>query len=857
MNKDVTRLFRQFQPTHYQLDLVPDRDAMTFRGTVTIQGRKVGRPSQRLTFHQKGLKITKATVIKKDKKGEQPIDITRINLQKSYDEVRLHAHTMVYPGEYTVTLEFHGQITRPMSGIYPSFFTHNDKEFQLLATQFESHHAREAFPCIDEPEAKATFQLTITTPAEEAVVSNTPVEREEKTKHGKQTTFQTTPKMSTYLLAFAYGDMGYKEAQTKDGVQIRVYATPDNVPFTQFALETAVRVLEFYNDYFGIPYPLPKLDMIALPDFAAGAMENWGCVTYREQAVLVDPKNTSLPVKQYVAMVVAHELAHQWFGNLVTMRWWTDLWLNEGFASWIEFLAVDHLYPEWQMWTQFAVDEQQRALKLDALQHTHPVEVPVHHPDEIRTIFDTISYSKGASVIHMLQHYLGADAFQGGLRHYLQQHAYGNTDTVDLWKALEEISSNPVQEFMHAWTSQPGYPLLSVVSEDGSLHLSQSRFYVNPKTPASKAIWPIPLLSGSDLVPETLDKASDSYTIGDVPHLKLNQSQSGFYRTTYNATHLEHLGEAVKKGRLEPLDRLGILADVFEAAKAGKTPTVDALHFLEAYAAEDNNAVWDIIAGSLLSTRNVMHDEDLRDAMKPYIRKLVAAQLKRLGWQPLPKESHFDSLLRPTILGLASGAEEPSVVKESLRLFDNMSKPEDVAPDVRGIVYATAVRERNDTATFEKLLKMHNASASSEERVNLASALTNFKDSKLMSRALKLIDTEAVRLQDVAYWIAYGYGNRFGRQATWEWMKDHWEWLAKNLGDDLSFHRFPVYAANAFASTDFLKEYQAFFEPRRDPSTARAIDQGTEIITWQSAWRDRDLESIKAFFSNTASSTAS
>ncbi len=848
MSKDVTRLFQQFQPSHYQLDLQPDRDAMTFRGTVTITGRKVGRPSQRLTFHQKGLKVTDATVVKKDKKGEQPVNINRINSQKAYDEVRLHASQMLYPGEYIITLEFHGKITRPMSGIYPSFFTHDKADKQLLATQFESHHAREAFPCIDEPEAKATFQLTIDTPADEAVVSNTPIEKEEETKHGKRTTFETTPKMSTYLVAFVYGDMGYKEAQTKDGVTIRTYATPDNVPFTEFALDTAVKVLEFYNDYFGIAYPLPKLDMIAMPDFAAGAMENWGCVTYREQAVLVDPKNTSLSMKQYVAMVVAHELAHQWFGNLVTMRWWTDLWLNEGFASWVEFLAVDHMYPEWQMWTQFAVDEQQRALKLDALQHTHPIEVPVHHPDEIRTIFDTISYSKGASVIHMLQHYLGADAFQSGLRHYLQKHAYGNTDTVDLWKALEDISGKPVQEFMHAWTAQPGFPLLSVASEDGSLRLSQDRFFVNPETSDHQTTWPIPLLANSELVPEVLDKRSAAYTIGDVPYLKMNQGQSGFYRTTYNASHLEALGKAIQKGKLEPLDRLGILADVFDAAKAGKSPTVDALHFLETYASEDNNAVWDVMAGCLLGVRNVMSDEDLRDAMKPYIRTLVAGQLKRLGWKPLADESHFDSLLRPTILGMASGAEEPDVVTECLRQFDTMKQPEDIDPDMRGIIYSTAVRERNDAATFDKLLAMHNASTNSEERTTLVSALTNFKDPQLMDRAIELIDSKDVRLQDVSYWVAYSYGNRWNKRAMWQWMRDHWDWLGKNLGDDMSFHRFPVYAASAFSEKEFLEEYREVVEPRRDPALARAIDQGIEIITWQSGWRDRDLAAVKHFF---------
>jgi puromycin-sensitive aminopeptidase len=414
MGKNVKRLFAEFQPKHYILELEPDREAKTFTGMVIISGNKVYRPNERLTFHQSGLTVTSAHIIRHDKKGDEEITVDRINHHGAFDEVRLHAKTKLYPGNYTVRLHFKGKITRPMNGMYPCFFEEDGHEKQLIATQFESHHAREVFPCIDEPEAKATFDLTLTTPAGETVLANTPVKHQE-TKEGRtKTTFLTTPHMSTYLLAFVYGELGFKEAKTRDGVLVRTYATPHNVQFTDFALDVAVRTLEFYNDYFGIDYPLPKCDMIALPDFASGAMENWGCITYREQCMLVDPANSTLANRQYVAMVVAHELAHQWFGNLVTMRWWTDLWLNEGFASWIEYLAVDHLFPEWQMWTQFAVDEQQRAFKLDALEHTHPIEVPVHHPDEIRTIFDTISYSKGASIINMLHEYLGHDAFRDG-----------------------------------------------------------------------------------------------------------------------------------------------------------------------------------------------------------------------------------------------------------------------------------------------------------------------------------------------------------------------------------------------------------------------------------------------------------
>ena len=440
MSKNVTRLFEQFAPEHYTIHIALSEDKKSFTGSATVKGRKTGRPSERITLHAKDLKITDAKVALNDKKnGVKEIELSRTNIQKSYDEVRLHASETLFPGSYEISMNFSGDITKNMEGIYPSNFEEDGVKKQLIATQFESHHAREAFPCIDEPEAKATFDFSLTHAKDEVALGNTPEieSRREESGNRRTTTFETTPVMSTYLVAFVTGEMAVKEAKSKSGVTIRTYATSHQIEHTEFALGVAVKAMDFYEDYYDIPFPLAKCDFVALPDFASGAMENWGLITFREQALLVDD-HTSLGSKQWVALVVAHELTHQWFGNLVTMRWWTDLWLNEGFASWMEYLAVDSQFPEWELWTQFAVDEQQLALKLDSLEHTHPIEVSIKHPDEIRTIFDAISYQKGASVIHMLHDYLGAEPFRDGLRHYLKAHAYNNTDTVDLWAALEE-----------------------------------------------------------------------------------------------------------------------------------------------------------------------------------------------------------------------------------------------------------------------------------------------------------------------------------------------------------------------------------------------------------------------------------
>ncbi len=883
MTRNVKRLFAQFQPKKYVLDIDVDRENMVFSGMVIINGQRLGRPSQRLTFHQNGLKVTACHVTRHDKKGDHEVEIDRINHHKTFDEVRLHAKHLLHAGLYTVRLEFEGVVSRQMNGVYPCFFEHDGKEKKLIATQFESHHAREVFPCIDEPEAKAVFELSLTHPANETVLSNTPVAKQEKVQssesgvrskklsaHSSQlrTHFEPTPHMSTYLLAFVFGELGYKEAKTHDGIVVRTYATPDNVELTEFALGIAVKCLEFYNDYFGIDYPLAKCDLIALPDFASGAMENWGCITFREQAMLIDPKNSTLATKQYVALVVAHELTHQWFGNLVTMRWWTDLWLNEGFASWMEYLAIDHLFPEWKLWTQFAVDEQQQALKLDALEHTHPVEVPVHHPDEIRTIFDAISYSKGASVIHMLHDYLGHDAFQGGLRHYLSTHKYNNTDTVDLWASLEDISGKPVREFMHDWTSQPGFPLLEVNVDETGVQIKQSRFFASPKHgKVPKTLWPVPLLGGS-VEPSTLTEQTTKLETLNHQELKFNRGQSGFYRVAYNATHVQRLGELINKGHLEPLDRLGILTDLFETAKAGHSDTADALYFLGHFTHETDYAVWDSIASAIGSLRLVMDDESLREDMKPYIRKLIKPELERLGWDRKKDDSHFDLLLRPIILGLAASADEPEIVKHCQQLFDSIEAVDDVAPDLRATTNGTKIKRGMDidpdlrgtvfgtvarlggAKEFDKLLALHNASTLSEERTTIAAALTGFQQPKLIAKALQLIDSDVVRLQDVSYWIAYSFLNRHAKYQTWKWLQSKWSWLQENLGTDLAFYRMPIYAARVFSEPEFVQEYKKFFTPRMSLALDRSYKQGLEMLQWQTDWKKRDLKEVKTFFKN-------
>jgi aminopeptidase N len=858
MSKNVIRLYKQFIPNHYKINLVISEDKQSFNGSVTVNGKKAGRPSERITFHQKGLKISNVQLHHKDKKDNRTeIQVIRVVAQNKKDEIRLHTEKTMYPGDYEITMDFSGNITKNMDGVYPCYFEEDGVQKELIATQFESHHAREAFPCIDEPEAKATFQLAITHPKNDVVLSNTPVLSEDISKDRTTTTFEITPIMSTYLVAFVTGELSYKEATSKNGVKIRTYATKNQIQHSDFALETAVKCMDFYEEYYDIPFPLEKCDFVALPDFASGAMENWGLITFREQTLLCDEKNTSLGTKQYVALVVAHELTHQWFGNLVTMRWWTDLWLNEGFASWMEYLAIDELFPNWHVWTQFAVDEQQLALKIDSLEHTHPIEVAVKHPDEIRTIFDAISYQKGASVIHMLQHYLGADGFREGLRHYLKKHAYRNTDTIDLWQALEDTTKKPVKEFMGAWTNQSGFPLLQVSLDTDHLKIEQSRFVANPISPSrsDKSLWPVPLLTHG------LDRATISKKSNNVPYttkdilIKLNIGQTGFYRVNYSHDLQQKQLIALDNNELDSLDRMGLLSDSFEVTKAGYQPVTEYLDLLKHYAQEDSLSVWEIIAGSVGSIRSVLSksDEDnkLREVMKPFVKQLVNMQLERLSWDEIPGENHLDTLLRPLIIGMTVGSDNEKEVAKAIELYQKKINGDNhINPDLRGIIYSTAARKGGEKE-FNELLSLYKKTSSSDEKLSITAALTSFSQPEIHEKVLELMVSDVVRRQDTSYWLAYSFMNRHARITTWKWMQANWEWLKQNLGTDLSFSRMPIYAARTFYEQSLIDEYIEFFSTRMEPMIERTYQQGLEMAQTAAAWRIRDSKTALDWFTKT------
>lgn len=806
---------------------------MNFTGKSIVTALKASSESD-LIVHSNNLEITQVLV-----------NDVRVKYKVNESEEEIYISDIEDESlERKISIDFSGEITDSMVGIYPCNFNHDGKDKKLIATQFESHHAREVFPCIDEPAAKATFSLTLETNKDDEVISNTTAKSTRNINNNRKVVeFNDTPIMSTYLLAFVIGEVKSLEAKSKSGVLVRTWATPDNYKNTDFALDVAVKVLDFYEDYFGIKYPLEKCDHIALPDFAAGAMENWGCITYREAGLITD-EHTGVTDKQWVALVIAHELAHQWFGNLVTMKWWNDLWLNEGFASWIEYLALDKLFPEWKMWEQFTTSDLIAAQKLDSLENTHPIEVELHNPDEIRDIFDAISYQKGASVIRMLHSFVGPDNFKAGLHNYLANNAYKNTETKDLWSSLESVSKLPVTEFMSSWTQQPGFPFVSISQNNEGAHTAtQSRFYIDGRKD-NKQKWPIPLYSQTKNALTMINSEEKIEEVG----LMANTDQGSFFMTSYSEEMIDNFITMINKQQLKPIERLGLLNDTFELAKAGYTDTHVALKLLNAYKDEDSAMTWDIIAMQLGAIRKVMGTEELIEATKPYVLELTSKLYTQLGWEPKENEDYFDTLLRPVILSLSSFANNKNATEKAISLFKDMNNPSDINPDLRAVVY-NAVARQGDLEDFERLLNIYKSTKSAQERVNLVSAITNFKDESINLRVLEIIKTDSVRLQEVSYWIAYMFRNRHAKDITWEWLKINWDWLIDKFGTDImTYSRFPKYAASSFSSREFLDNYLKFFESVETKGIDRSIKQGAETIKWQSKWREKDYPLILDFF---------
>jgi len=854
MKKSVTRLYKSFQPEHYALTIELDEAAMRFSGHVVITGKKAGRPSQRITFHANGLRVASGKVTVHDKKGSHEFLVTRINQQKSLHEVRLHTEAMLYPGAYTIEMTFEAPITAGMTGIYPCNFTDGKVEKKLFATQFESHHAREAFPCIDEPEAKAIFDLTLITQNGVEVLANTPIAEQHNDDTHLTTTFEPTPKMSSYLLAFVTGEMHKKSGRTKSGVDVNIWATVAQPASSfDFALDVAIKSIEYFEDYFGVPYPLAKSDHVALPDFSSGAMENWGLITYRERVLLAYEGQTGQSALESIALVIAHETSHQWFGNLVTMRWWNDLWLNESFANMMEYQCVDSFFPEWHVWDSFVAGEGLSAFRRDAIYGVQSVRTDVHHPDEISSLFDpSIVYAKGGRLLYMLKNYVGEETFRAGLSNYFKTFAYGNTEGDDLWHALSDASGKDISKFMTPWLTRSGFPVVHVDQDGKNLELRQEQFLDDPTKADPLRIWTVPLFANSKAVPEELTQSELKVSLPKTDPIMLNTSSRGHYLVHYTSDkQLQAILAKVQSGDLNEADRLTLLNSASMFSHAGYDNFDKALLMLDAFKDETSEPVWGLIGLILGEARRFVDaDESLEAKLKVMSRVTAAKQVARLGWDEKSGESSADQKLRGLVLGLGLYGEDPALVAEATKRFAAYKDSAVKLPsEIRSLIMCIPIKNGDKTA-FDFLITQHDTTAHSDLKSDIADALTTTRDPKMASILLeRLKDGKLIKPQDADRWLVYLLRNRYTKATAWQWMVDNWGWLEETYKHDKSYDYLPRYAASCVNTPEYQQKFDDLFVSKLDqPLLKRNIELGREEIATRVAWLVRDLKSVQAYF---------
>ena len=826
----VPRLLDTFTPNHYNLTLDLTRaEEKEFSGTVIISGEST---SESISLHSKGLTIQSATI------DNQPADISF----GEFDELRL-SQPNLKNGNHTIRIDFSGNITDAMHGLYPCYFTHDGVKKQLFATQFESHHAREVFPCVDEPAAKAEYDLTLITRPGITVLGNMPVKSEEENGDFLTTTFEKTPRMSSYLLAFVIGELHKKSARTKSGVEVNAWATPaQNENTLDFALDIATRSIDFYDEYFGVKYPLPKSDHVALPDFSSGAMENWGLITYRESCLLADPELTPESSRRFIATVIAHELSHQWFGNLVTMNWWNDLWLNESFANMMEYVAIDALHPEWRMWEDFATNEVTAALRRDSLDGVQSVQADVNHPDEISTLFDpAIVYAKGGRLLVMIRKLIGEEAFRAGLKSYFEKFAYKNTVGNDLWQELESASGQPIVNLMNAWISQPGLPVVSVSSSHDAAILSQERFFIGEHQP-SDTLWPIPLFANQPLDVKILNQKEATVSI-EKP-LQLNCGLSAHFVTKYDESTREYLLKNITE--LPTLDKICILQDTTILARAGFENSASLLPLALSLKTETNEKVFGMAAGALTELRKFVDDNDAaRDSLKKISGEFTRATFEELGWDEKDGESDDDRERRTAALSLMMYSEDKEVLNEAKTRFDS-NKLEDLPTEIRALIISTNVRHFETPEMIENLFATYKNTPSNDLQNDIAIGLTSTKNPKTAEKILANIkDSNVIRPQDASRWFVYLIRTRENRQIAWNWLKENWAWVEDAFGEDKSYDDFIRYAATTLLTTDELNDFRQFFEPMMDiPALTRTIKLGITEISARVELIKRDKEAV-------------
>jgi puromycin-sensitive aminopeptidase len=840
------RLPRSVTPSRYDLRIKPDLDGASFAGSQDVV-LTVHEPLTEVLLNAKGLHVRGATLHNAEGRN---VDVAKIRSDADAERVHVELEETAEPGVWTLHLDFDGELNDRLVGFYRSTYADGEGRWRTIATtHFEATDARRAFPCWDEPDLKAVFSVSLVVPSDLTAISNGPEVARRSLEDGRvEIRFADTMPMSTYLVAFVVGPLALTDVVHVDGVPTRVACRPGQEPLTQFALDASAFSLRFFADYYGIRYPDAKVDHVALPDFAQGAMENLGCITYRETLVLADPSSATQQELLDIAETVAHELAHMWFGDLVTMRWWNGIWLNEAFATFMSYLAVDAWRPDWQIWPTFA-RVRASALEVDALGTTRPVEYPVRSPDDASGMFDTLTYTKGGAVLRMLEQWLGPERFRDGIRRYLRQHAYGNTETHDLWDALEAETGEPVRRIMDAWIFQPGYPVVRVERDGDVLRFRQHRFGASAHDDSS--VWPVPLLvrqisDGRDETRSVLVEAEGLELPMASPDslIVANAGGASFVRVSYDTDLRRRLVDGAQ-AELTAAERHDLVDDAWASVVAADAPVGSFLDTVGGFRDEDELPVWQaILTGLAWCDRFV--DGEPRERFRDFVRDLLKPAFDRLGWEADGDEPDLRRALRGQLvaaLGVLGNDPETQAMAREFEIEARDGDPVDAQLSAAAVEVVAATGGRDD---YERFRQAVGAARTPQEEHRYLFALPRFRDAALLDRTLAEALTGQIRPQDAPFVIARATTNRDLGPRAWDFIAEHWN----ELNERYASSNIISLAAGVRFLTDpeTVDGVQSFFQTHDIAQNAIQLRQILERQREYAALRQRGAAELTARF---------
>jgi len=835
-------------PSRYGLRLEPDLTHFTTIGSVDIDLEAL-EPVEEIILNAVDLKITQA-ILEAGPAAPTPLEP---RLEPERQRVALKAPRTLAPGKYRLAIRFTGQFGEQQQGLFCVKYAGPGGPRVMLATEMEPADARRMFPCWDEPVFRARFELTAVVPANYQAVSNMPIQREAALENGlKEVQFCPTPPMASYLVVLVAGEFEELRDQV-DGVQLRVLATQGKKKQGRYALDAAKELLAYYNRYFGIAYPLPKLDQIAIPGGFDGAMENWGGIVYDEGALLYDAGASSAQTKREIFVTVAHELAHQWFGNLVTMAWWNDLWLNEGFASWMETKAADHLNPAWQMWLSAAADKS-AVMSGDARRSTHPIQMRVDNESEANAAFDNITYQKGGALLRMFECYLGPERFRQGIHRYLSDHRLSNATTADLWSALERVSGKPIGAIAAGWTEQPGLPLVKVQTEYSEgrrlVRLGQERFTVDYPE-AEPRLWKIPVSlcdpagrSGAERWLLLEGKANSTPFGKPDGLLKANAHDGGYYRVWYEPALFDRLRSHISQ--LSAADRLNLVDDEWALVEANRARSTDFFALVETVEHDPTFALWDKVLSTLTLIDDLEEGSPDRPAFEAYARSLLEPQFRRLGWTPHRSEREPDAWLRSRIIwGLGYFGDAAVIAQAKERFQVSLSHPGTLGPDLRPTVLRLAGRY-GDQQIYDELHALARRAKGTEERQLCYGAMAEALAPELARQTLALSLSDEGFPQEAAALVVKVANNRGQKELAWDFAREHLTPLLARV-DPFSRGNYVPSILAAFSDAARAAELEAFVQHNPASDAPSRVREAAEQIRFKAALKERELPVIAAW----------